>query len=160
MPRRAPSASPRAAATLRWTRFCGMIAAPGEVTRGARLPRSCPVPQPSPHIAGRAGFAWPSQARLLGRLDTLMSADEGQLTIVGLLLLAPGGALGRVELAVVIGVDAVETVAEQAVALPRRHRCEPIVITVRPCKHARLIGTEPRLRQTLGQPGRVPGNVV
>src|SRR5262249_48119425 len=46
----------------------------------------------------------------------------------GPLLVAPGGALGGVDLAVMIGVDAVKALAEAGVAISLRETGEPVVI--------------------------------
>src|SRR5712691_1627493 len=48
--------------------------------------------------------------------------------VEGALLVAPGGALGRVDLPVVIGVDAVEAFVEPAVAVSFGEAGEPVVI--------------------------------
>ena len=50
------------------------------------------------------------------------------MTIAGLLLVVPGGALGAVDRAVVVGVDQVEAGTEHAVALVSRHRRLAVVI--------------------------------
>src|ERR1041384_8358489 len=68
----------------------------------------------------------------------------GVAAVEGALLLPPGGALAGVDLAVVVGVDLVETLAEAAVALGLRQPGHPIVIglhLLEPCLLAgRLVG--------------------
>src|SRR5258708_16435894 len=57
-----------------------------------------------------------------------LSRGRPVTVVEGALLVAPRGALGRIDLAVVIGVDAVEAFMEAAVAVRFRGAGEPVVI--------------------------------
>src|SRR6516165_7909626 len=79
-------------------------------------------------------------------------AFGGLLPIILALLLAPGGSLLKIELAVVIGVDLVESFAIERIAFRFGHRRQLIVIVLAALE-ARLFGyRKPRVGELARQP--------
>ena len=62
--------------------------------------------------------------------------------VKGALLVAPRGALGLIDRAIVIGVDAVEALAEAAVAVGRGQAGEPVVVGLDPIEPGLLLRRE------------------